>query len=193
MSLLKSHSSTWNSSDTWFKSWTRYHDRNFRGYNRFLPQRTAASHTFYDLNRCTTSFCPISSCVLKLIRFLYYLIERWKPLWSSAQSSWLQIQRSGFDSRRYRIFWQVVGLERSPLSLVSTIEELLERHSSGSGLETEITAVGIRHNDRTTQSNRKTWQEHRQEEVARLVWFARGLRPRSYMLLLIYTGWARLN
>jgi hypothetical protein len=28
-----------------------------------------------------------------------------------------------------------VGLERGPLSLVSTIEELLERKSSGSGLE----------------------------------------------------------
>jgi hypothetical protein len=29
----------------------------------------------------------------------------------------------------------VVGLERSPLSLVSTIEELLGRKGSGSGLE----------------------------------------------------------
>jgi hypothetical protein len=28
-----------------------------------------------------------------------------------------------------------VGLERGPLSLVSTIEEVLERKSSGSGLE----------------------------------------------------------
>jgi hypothetical protein len=28
-----------------------------------------------------------------------------------------------------------VGLERGPLSLMSTIEELLERKSSGSGLE----------------------------------------------------------
>jgi hypothetical protein len=36
-----------------------------------------------------------------------------------------------------------VGLERGPLSLVSTIEELLEIKSSGSGLEIEITAVGI--------------------------------------------------
>jgi hypothetical protein len=42
---------------------------------------------------------------------------------------------SGFDSRRYRIFWEAVGLERDPLSLVSTIEDLLERKSSGSGLE----------------------------------------------------------
>jgi hypothetical protein len=54
---------------------------------------------------------------------------------SSGQSSWLQIQRSGFDSRRYQIFWEVVGLERDPLSLVSTIEELLGRKSSGSDLE----------------------------------------------------------
>jgi hypothetical protein len=39
------------------------------------------------------------------------------------------------SSRRYQIFWEVVGLERGPLSLVSTIEELLGRNSSGSGLE----------------------------------------------------------
>jgi hypothetical protein len=32
----------------------------------------------------------------------------------------------GFDSRRYHIFWVVVGLERGPLSLVRSIEELLE-------------------------------------------------------------------
>jgi hypothetical protein len=50
-------------------------------------------------------------------------------------SFWLQIQRSGFDSRRYQIFWEVVSMERGPLSLVSTIEELLGRKNSGSGLE----------------------------------------------------------
>jgi hypothetical protein len=60
---------------------------------------------------------------------------RWPPPWSNGQTSWLQIQTYGFDSRRYKIFWEVVGLERGPLSLVSTIEELLERKSSGSGLE----------------------------------------------------------
>jgi hypothetical protein len=41
----------------------------------------------------------------------------------------------GFDSRSHQVFWEVVGLERGPLSLVSTIEELLGRNSSGSGLE----------------------------------------------------------
>jgi hypothetical protein len=57
------------------------------------------------------------------------------PLCSSGQSFWLQIQRSGFDSWRYQMFWEVVGLERGPLSLVNTTEELLERKSSGSCLE----------------------------------------------------------
>jgi hypothetical protein len=30
------------------------------------------------------------------------------------------------DSRRYQNFWEAVGLERSPLNLVSTTEELTE-------------------------------------------------------------------
>jgi hypothetical protein len=42
---------------------------------------------------------------------------------------------SGFDSQRYQIFWEVVGLERGPLSFVSTIEKPLERKSYGSGRE----------------------------------------------------------
>jgi hypothetical protein len=36
-----------------------------------------------------------------------------------------------------KIFWEVLGLERGPLSLVSTIEELHGRNSSGSGLENQ--------------------------------------------------------
>jgi hypothetical protein len=45
------------------------------------------------------------------------------------------MQRAGFDSQCYHIILEVVGLEWEPLSLVSTIEELLERKSGGSGLE----------------------------------------------------------
>jgi hypothetical protein len=41
----------------------------------------------------------------------------------------------GFDSRRYQNFCEVVGLKWGALSLVSTIEKLLERKSSGSGLD----------------------------------------------------------
>jgi hypothetical protein len=47
-------------------------------------------------------------------------------MWSSGQSSWLQATRFKFVSRRYQIVWEAVGLERGPLSLVSTIEELSE-------------------------------------------------------------------
>jgi hypothetical protein len=36
----------------------------------------------------------------------------------------------------------MVDVERGPLSLMSTTEELLGRNSSDSGLETEIAAVG---------------------------------------------------
>jgi hypothetical protein len=62
-------------------------------------------------------------------------VTAWPLVWSSGRSSWLQIQRSGFDFLRYQIFWEVVGLERGPLSLVSIIQELLGRKISGSGLE----------------------------------------------------------
>jgi hypothetical protein len=48
----------------------------------------------------------------------------WPPLSSCSPSFCLQIQKSGFDSRRYKIFWEVVGLERGPLSLVSETEEI---------------------------------------------------------------------
>jgi hypothetical protein len=56
-------------------------------------------------------------------------------LWSSDQSSWLQIQRSRFDSRHYHVAREVVGQDWGPFSLVSKIEELLERKSSSSGLD----------------------------------------------------------
>jgi hypothetical protein len=69
------------------------------------------------------------------LNFYIYVEESRPPLWSSGQSFWLQIQMPGFDYRRYQIFWEVVGLERGPLSLVSTTEELLGRKSSGSGPE----------------------------------------------------------
>jgi hypothetical protein len=50
--------------------------------------------------------------------YICYVEESRPPQWSSGQIYWLQIQRSGFYSRRYQIFWELVGLE---LSLVSKI------------------------------------------------------------------------
>jgi hypothetical protein len=86
--------------------------------------------------------------------YICYVEESRPPLWSSAQSSWLQIQRSGFDSEHYQITWEV-GLKRDPFSLVSTIEDLLSRKRSGSDLETENMALGIRRADHATASNPK--------------------------------------
>jgi hypothetical protein len=63
-----------------------------------------------------------------------------------------------------------VGLERGSLSLVSTIEEILDRKVEDPVLKTENTAVGIRHADHVAPSIRKSWQSlRRQEAVARSV------------------------
>jgi hypothetical protein len=64
----------------------------------------------------------------------------------------------GFDSRRYQIFGEVVGLERGPLSLVSITEELLEWKSNGSvSRKPRLMAVGIRRADYAKLSIRNSW------------------------------------
>jgi hypothetical protein len=87
-------------------------------------------------------YSTVSSCLYCFVHPLYlttlrnYSLYYWKLTDSvvSGQGSWLQIQRFGFDSRRYQIFWEVVGLDRGSLSLVRMIEELFQGNS-GSGLE----------------------------------------------------------
>jgi hypothetical protein len=101
--------------------------------------RTIALTAFYTLG-CTFytgSDWPASTSSWKESPIGYdssWILQR-PPLWSSGQSSWLQIQRPGFDSRRYHIFLRVVTLERGSPDLMSKIEELLGRESSCSGLE----------------------------------------------------------
>jgi hypothetical protein len=56
------------------------------------------------------------------LNYICYVEESRPPVWSSGQSFWLQIRRPGFDSQK-----KVVGVERFPLNLVSTTEELLDR------------------------------------------------------------------
>jgi hypothetical protein len=78
----------------------------------------------------------LNSIFVEFKFYLYVCVCRpGPPLWSSDQSTWLQLQRSRFDSRRYQIFGEAMGLERGPLNLVSATEELLGRKSSCSGLE----------------------------------------------------------
>jgi hypothetical protein len=79
------------------------------------------------------------------IQLIFITLTIRPPLWSSGQSSWLQIRRPGFDSRHYQK--KIVDLERGPLSLVTTTEELLDRKVADPVQKTENTAVGIRHAD----------------------------------------------
>jgi hypothetical protein len=53
-----------------------------------------------------------------------------------------------------------VGLERGPLNLVSTTEELLDRRVAAHVYKTENTAVGIRHADHVAPSIRKKVGNH---------------------------------
>jgi hypothetical protein len=108
------------------------------------------------------------------------LIHRWHNNTSEFHIAWLQIQRSGFDSRCYQIFREVVGLERGTLSLVSTIEELLERKSSGSCLENR--EYGRRDPSRWRHRTFCPQKSALTSPVARSVYFARELRPRSWGL-----------
>jgi hypothetical protein len=48
----------------------------------------------------------------------------------------------GFDSRCYQVFWEVVGLELVPLSLVKINKELLERKVAAPVYKTEINGRG---------------------------------------------------
>jgi hypothetical protein len=83
---------------------------------------------------------------------------------------------------------KVVGLERCPLSIVSTTEELLDRKVAAPVEKTENTAVGIRHADHVAPSIRKSWHSlRRQAAVARSVWFARGLRPCNFFMRMYLT------
>jgi hypothetical protein len=79
-------------------------------------------------------FCPRSLC-LRVI-----LMDRLCGL--VARVPYYRSRGPGFDSRCYHISWEVVGLERGPLSLVRLIEELLERKVAAPVEKTEINGRG---------------------------------------------------
>jgi hypothetical protein len=63
-----------------------------------------------------------------------------------------------FDTRRHRIFSEVVCLERGPLSLVIKTQELHEWKISASvSRKPRLTAVGFPCADHETASSRKSW------------------------------------
>jgi hypothetical protein len=63
-----------------------------------------------------------------------------------------------------------MGLERGPLSLASTTEELLDRKVAAPVWKAENKAVGIHYADHVAPSIRKNWQSlRRQAAVARSI------------------------
>jgi hypothetical protein len=137
----------------------------------------------HDLKKALFLYITWHIQVNRLSKYIYFMRH---PLWSSGQRSWLQIQKSGFDSQRYHVFWEVVGLEQGPLSLVNTIEELLERKSRGCGVESR--EYGLRDLSRWPRGTSvgKSWHLLRlQAAVARSVYFSRGLRSLSLVLVYI--------
>jgi hypothetical protein len=60
---------------------------------------------------------------------------------------------------------KVVGLERGPLSFVSTTEELLDRKVATPVYKIENTAVGVRHADHVAPSIRNSRQSLRRQAV----------------------------
>jgi hypothetical protein len=63
-----------------------------------------------------------------------YVLYVCQPLWSSGQSSWLQIQRPRVRFPALPDLLRNSGSGTGPLSLVSITEELFEWKSSGSGV-----------------------------------------------------------
>jgi hypothetical protein len=89
-----------------------------------------------------TSICPSSETSVPVAALLQRTLLKYLYLIGVVIASVVQWSEflagepdPGFDSRRFQIFGEAVGLERGPLSLVRTTEELLGRNSSGSGQE----------------------------------------------------------
>jgi hypothetical protein len=106
--------------------------------------------------RPPATFWPVNITVLQPTRLprapghtLYGMIFQWSVRVDDrirsivVRVSSYRSRDPGFDSRSYQIFWEIVGPERVPLSLVSITGELLKWKSSGSGSrKSRLTAWG---------------------------------------------------
>jgi hypothetical protein len=120
--------------------------------------------------------------------------SRWKHVFYAVRRTTSVVQWSEFPTTdpevrvlfpALQIFWEVVGLERGPLSVVNTIEDLLGRRSSGSGLESRETAVGIRRADHVVPSVRKRIELTSPASGGRSVGIVRSRTKATELLLLI--------
>jgi hypothetical protein len=79
-----------------------------------------------------------------------------------------------------------VGLERGPLSLVSTTEELLDRKVAAPVYKTEITALGIRRADHATPFYRQKLAITSPTSGGRLVGIVRSLTQAMEFFSTVY-------
>jgi hypothetical protein len=109
----------------------------YSAYNHKRATAAKCCESHHCRHDCTLAIGERHSsiCIRSAVVWLTAFCSSGVPLLFSGQSSWLQIQGPRFDSQHYQIFLEVVSLEQGPLSLVSTIEELLRGKSSGFGLE----------------------------------------------------------
>jgi hypothetical protein len=91
---------------------------------------------FHMLNSKPLSHFSIFKVSLVLLEFVILKVKMDRLCGLVIRVSGYRSRGPGFDSRPYQIFWEERGgLERAPLSLAKTIEQLLEWKSSCSDLE----------------------------------------------------------
>jgi hypothetical protein len=96
----------------------------------------------FDLSVCICSGQPQSEVTGNLITKLYSRVSCTSDRLCGlvVRVPGYRSRGPGFESRRYQISWEVVVLERGPLSLVRITEELLERNVAAQ--KTEINGRG---------------------------------------------------
>jgi hypothetical protein len=131
------------------EGWTVYEDCSLEGAPFHIAVKRQEELKSVGLFKSNALFYIIFSAILlnfwlcclfnldtNIIKYIFNANKDHRPpLWSSGQSSWLQIQRSRVPFLALPDFLRRVGLERGPLSLVRITEELLEWKSNGSGQE----------------------------------------------------------